>query len=264
MKRLHVLLMTLALMVPFMAQAQKSKAKADTVKVLFIGNSFTYYNDMPSMVDSIARTQKRPMKIVSITKGGERLRGHLKNEKLLKLLKRGGWDFVVVQEQSSDPAMHSSLVARDVYPAAHKIDSFIHVGSPQAKTIFYMTWGHKYGLRKPSPDYWLANTYEGMQQRLVSSYLEMAYDNNALCAPVGLAWREVRHGRPYMALYRPDCYHPSVAGSYLAANVIYTTMFPKRYQTAYLAGLDPTDAEYLQQMAQNAVFDNEDILPKRK
>lgn len=75
-----------------------------------------------------------------------------------------------------------------------------------------MTWGHKYGNRKPVAEYPLSNGYEGMQERLKTSYLEMAYDNGAWCAPVGMAWRAVRSERPDCILYRPDCYHPAGSG----------------------------------------------------
>ena len=84
----------------------------------------------------------------------------------------------------------------------------------------------------------------------------MAYDNGAWCAPVGMAWRTVRRERPDCILYRPDCYHPEVPGSYLAANVIFTTIFQRPYQTAFTADLPAAEAEYLQQTAQRSVLDN--------
>lgn len=228
----------------------------DSLRVLWVGNSFTFYNDLPSMVREIASTQKVKLSCTRFLKGGERFSGHLKNQNLLEALSRGGWDYVILQEQSSDPAMQTREVVRTVYPAARKLDSLVHAGSPDARVIFYMTWGHKYGNRKPVAEYPLSNEYEGMQERLKTSYLEMAYDNDAWCAPVGMAWRQVRHERPDCILYKPDCYHPGVAGSYLSANVIFTTIFQKPYQTSFTAGLAAEQAEYLQQTAQRTVLDN--------
>lgn len=57
-------------------------------------------------------------------------------------------------------------------------------------------------------------------------------------------------------LYRPDCYHPAVPGSYLAANVIFTTILQRPYQTAFTAELPAEQAEYLQRTAQRTVLDN--------
>ena len=218
MKRFMWLLMALAVILPIYA-AKKTDAPADSVRILFIGNSFTYHNKMPQMVDSIATSQKRAVSITTVVKGCQRLSGHLQNERLHQLLKKGGWDFVVIQEQSTDPALPTAQVVEKVYPSAHALDSLIMAGSPDAKVIFFMTWGHKYGYREPMPEYPPMNSYEGMQHRLITSYLEMAYDNDALCAPVGMAWKRVREERPDVVLYNNDCYHPSRIGSYLAANV---------------------------------------------
>lgn len=87
MKRL---LLTILLLLPLGVAAQNAKQapapKQDSLRLLFIGNSYTYYNDLPQMVYEIAKTQKKKLAVRSITKGGERLRGHLKNEKVRKAL----------------------------------------------------------------------------------------------------------------------------------------------------------------------------------
>ena len=247
-----VLKFLLLLFVPFFTQARDT----DSLRVLWVGNSYTYYNDMPSTVRQIAATQKVKLSCTRFLKGGERLSGHLKNQQLLDAIAAGGWDYVILQEQSSAPAMPTRQVAREVYPAARTLDSLVHVASPDARVIFYMTWGHKNGNRFPIPEYPPINRYETMQERLITSYLEMAYDNGAWCAPVGMAWRAVRSERPDCILYRPDCYHPAVPGSYLAANVIFTTILQRPYQTAFTAELPAEQAEYLQRTAQRTVLDN--------
>lgn len=261
MRRIILLLLLLA---PLSVAAQQSKAtlkpQQDSLRLLFIGNSYTYYNDLPQMVYEIAKTQKRKLSVKSITKGGERLRGHLKSEKVRRALIEEHWDFVVLQEQSSDPARQSETVIANIYPAAHELDSLIHLGSPDAKTVFYMTWGHKYGSTHKIDNYPLAYTYEGMQERIKTTYLEMTYRNNAICAPVGMAWQRVREERADYQLYTQDLSHPSPLGSYLAANVIYTTLFPAQYQSDYTAGLDATQAEYIQQTAQKTVLENKVVI----
>lgn len=212
------------------------------------------------MVYQIAKSQKKKLSVHSVTKGGERMRGHLKNEKLRTMLTQERWDFVVVQEQSSDPAHQTEFVVENVYPAAKSLDSLIHVGSPDARTIFYMTWGHKYGSTHKIENYPLVYTYQGMQERIKTSYLEMTYQCGASCAPVGMAWQMVRAERPDYQLYNQDLSHPSPLGSYLAANVIYMTIFSKPYQSDYTAGLESEQAEYIQQVAQKCVLENKPIL----
>lgn len=255
MKRLFFLIL---LLLPCAVVAQE--AKQDSLKLLFVGNSYTYYNDLPKMVYEIAKTQKQKLSVTSVTKGGERLKGHLKNEKLRQMLTSQKWDFVVLQEQSSSPAKQTETVIADIYPAAKSLDSLIHVGSPDAKTIFYMTWGHKNGTTHKIENYPLSYTYQGMQERIKTTYLEMTYQNNAVCAPVGMAWQVVRSERPDYQLYTQDCSHPSKLGTYLAANVIYTTIFGQPYQTKYTAGFDSEMAEYIQRTAQESVLENKEIL----
>lgn len=263
----------LLLSVTFGATAAAKEQPEDSVKILFIGNSFTYYNDMPNMVKSLATSMKLKYSCSRIVKGGQTLRGHLENPELIKTLANGGWDYVIIQEQSSSPAGRTADVIRDIYPAAHTLDSLIMAGSPDAKVIFFMTWGHKTGcvfnirantVRNLAMDYPMSDNYESMQERLKTSYLEMAYDNNAWCAPVGMAWKTVREQMPNLRLYRPDRYHPSVAGSYLAANVIFTTIYQFPYQSKYDAGLPEETAEYLQQTAQSTVFDNLTLINIKK
>ena len=100
-----------------------------------------------------------------------------------------------------------------------------------------------------------------MQERLITSYLEMAYDNDAWCAPVGMvvAPRACRTSRTACSIAQ-DCFHPALPGSYLAANVIFTTIYGKPYQTDCTMGLPPEQAEYLQRIAQQTVLENRTLL----
>ena len=76
-----------------------------------------------------------------------------------------------------------------------------------------------------------------MQQRLATSYLEMAYRSGGWCAPVGLAWMRVRSEKPEYELYMPDGSHPSEAGTLLAANVIFSVIYGKPYASEIRAGV---------------------------
>jgi hypothetical protein len=235
-------------------------SKVDTIRVAFIGNSYTYFNEMPKLVQELANgvagSNKRYVDYKQFTPPGCALKLHVKNDELIKSLKHDKWDYVVVQEQSEAPSVHTADVAKETYPYAAQICKYAREGNPDVKIIFYMTWGHKDGTSTPVEGYPLPDSYAGMQLRLMTSYLEMAYDNNAWCAPVGMAWQKVRTERPNLQLYMADRSHPSLAGSYLAANVIYTTIIQSGYQSQFNSTLDPELAEYLQQMAQRTVLDN--------
>lgn len=236
----------------------------DSVRVLFIGNSYTYYHDLPSIVKgiaaNIAQDFRMKLSVRKYTPGGWTFQKHLQMKDEIAAIKEGNWDYVVLQEQSSNPAKPTDSVLRNTYPYAQQLTELVRRHNPKAKVIFYMTWGHKDGCQEPVKNYPLISTYEGMQDRLITSYLEMAYRNNAWCAPVGMAWKRVRAEHPYMTLYWPDGSHPSTLGSYLAANVIFATIYQKSYQSTYKLDLAAETAEYIQQVAQQTVLRNKTLL----
>ena len=231
----------LLIFVPLLCAAQ-----GDTLRVLWVGNSYTYFHELPKMVEQLAAEQGQPLAVTPVVKGGERFKGHLANPRLQELLAQGGWDFVVLQEQSTLPAGPAQKVAEEVYPYARTLDSLAHVASPRVRVVYYMTWGHRDGsIYDMWGDYPLYKTYAGMQMRLTTSYMEMAYATGALCAPVGVAWQKVRNERPDIDLYEPDHFHPSLAGSWLAANSITATILGRTFEPVTLPALDAADARYL-------------------
>ena len=93
-------LLGLALGLPLLAQTDSA---AKPLRVLFIGNSYTYYNNLPKLLESIAESEKAGPRIqteVSLS-GGKSLQWHWENKKALEAVRRGGWDFVVLQEHST-------------------------------------------------------------------------------------------------------------------------------------------------------------------
>jgi hypothetical protein len=123
--------------------------------------------------------------------------------------------------------------------------------------MFFMTWGYKNGDPSNCAVYPVICTYEGMQQRLRESYLQMAADNQAIVAPVGAAWKTVRDSFPNINLYSPDNSHPEIAGSYLETCVFYASIFHRNpYGCTYLAGVPAGDAAKLQWIAGRITLDS--------
>lgn len=224
----------------------------DSVRILWIGNSYTYYNDVPGMVEKTGKINGIPISTTRILKGGEKLSGHLKNPELHKQLEKGGWDYVVIQEFSSGPAYSTKYVAENILPYAAQIDSLAKKYSPETETVYYMTWGHKNGNIRQT-DYPLDDDYDSMQDRIYTTYTDMAYENNGTIAPVGVAWRNIRHNYPEIELYVKDNYHPSLAGSYLAASTIFGTMAEGDFVPIVVDGLNEDTMKILHKEAINAV-----------
>ena len=261
MKIVKIFLSLLALM-GFSAidmMAKKTVMPGDTINVLWIGNSYTFFNDLPSLFQEIASHENITVNNTRLLKGGEKLEGHFNNPEVRDTISKGGWDYVILQEYSSTPANSTKYVAENIYPYAAALDSLIHLSSPDAETVLYMTWGHRDGNIRQTP-YPFDDNYESMQNRITTTYLDLAYELGAMCAPVGLAWQKIRNYYPDIDLYNPDTSHPSLAGSWLAANTIFETLYQKPFISTGPEGVPTDEASILQKVAQQTVMDNASIL----
>ena len=178
------------------------------MRILMIGNSFTYYNDMPRILSAMLGEE-----VVSFTRGGAYLSAHLDAEDEMyqpthKALAEEKWDYVILQEQSNAP-----MTKREAFQESAKgLCDLIHQNG--AKPLFYATWAYKDGTEKLAS---MGVGYDEMLQGLYDSYHAAAESNHALIADVGLAFRDVRD---IVELYCEDAFHPSPAGSVLAAATI--------------------------------------------
>ena len=230
---------------------------AVTKKVLFIGNSYTYTNNMPSIVDSIARALGDTIIYDVSAPGGHTLQQHCTNATTIAKIFSQQWDIVVIHEQSQMPSFPPAQVATDVYPYAHILDSMVHANDSCTQTMFMMTWGHANGDPMNCPGYPVICTFDGMQMRLRESYLQMAIDNHADVIPVGSAFKIMVDSAYTPWLFMGDSSHPVVPGSYLEACVIYSSIYHKNTQNCtYTDGLTTTDAHLLQRIATKVVFDS--------
>ena len=201
--------------------AQKQK------QVLFLGNSYTASNNLPNLIANIAESKGDSLIYDSNTPGGYTLNGHSSNTTSLQKINYREWDYVVLQEQSQLPSLSPESVALEVYPYAEILNTQIKNNNSCTRTLFFMTWGRKNGDTQYCNHYPPVCTYEGMQQRLRESYLEMGEMLNAEVAPVGTAWQYTRINNPKIELYRTDESHPNIYGSYLAACIFYSAIFHK-------------------------------------
>ncbi|MGC6470218.1 MAG: PKD domain-containing protein [Flavobacteriales bacterium] len=231
--------------------------------VLFLGNSYTAYNNLPNLVSQIANSLDDTLNPYSNTPGGWTLEQHAQaGSSSRQKITEQQWDFVVIQAQSNEPSFPPFQVQEQTYPYAETLVNAIEDNYLCSEPVFYMTWGRENGDNINGPQYPIISTYAGMQQRLRESYLEMGINNNATVSPVGMAWYQMREQYPNVNLYSGDESHPSLAGSYLAACVHYCTIFAKSCQSSdtYIPnGLDVTVASNIQTIASNTVLDSTQV-----
>ncbi len=223
-------------------------------RVLFIGNSYTQVNNLPQMVTDIALSMGENMEYSSNTPGGCTFEMHCHNQSMT-LICNGGWDFVVMQEQSQLPAFPMDSVELYVFPFAQQLVDSVYAHNPCAEPMFYMTWGRKNGDTEFG--YPPMDTYEGMDSLLYARYMQMGEDNDASVCPVGRVWHHLRDHNAEIELYMSDGSHPSLAGSYAAACVFYTMIFGRDPDSiSHNAGLDETAARAIRSAVHEVVYDS--------
>ena len=218
-----------------------------TCRVLFIGNSYTYVNDLPGMLTKLASTSGRVVETGILAKGGASLADDVASQETQTALNSARWSVVVLQEQSERP---SSLRLRQtqMYPAVHQLVHMIR--DAKAQPMFYLTPAHRDGW----PENGLFD-YASMQSAIDEGYLTIARELHAAVAPVGDAWSATLSQAPHSGLWQADGSHPTREGTYLAACVFYAAIFrqsPKGLR--YHAGLPQHDATELQGIASKVVL----------
>ena len=231
---------------------------AQEQKILFIGNSYTYVNDLPQTLKDLTSSTGRLIVTDQSTPGGYRLLNHATNTTTIDKIFSQQWDYVVLQAQSQEPSWPPSQLETEVFPYAKQLSDSIKKNRACSEILFYSTWGRQNGDDMNCDEWPPVCTFEGMNDRLTVGYYTMAEQNDASVAPVGLAWKVAREDGLFNSInyYSSDGSHPSVYGTYLTACVFYNSIFKKPIENAnYYSSLTEDEALYLQSVA-NSVFDD--------
>ena len=176
-----------------------------TQKILFVGNSFTFYFNMPLVVESMAKEKGIEIDIYQSTAGGASLKDHWdgnKNLSTVEKIKQGQFDTIILQDYSTNPLANT-------LESLKYFNKFISLAkSHNAKVIIYGTW--TYEAMKPKK-------YKGLDP--VELALMPLINNEVVLAPVGTAFRLFQSEFPESKIFTSDSKHPSPIGSYLAACV---------------------------------------------
>lgn len=233
--------------------------KAAVAEVLFIGNSYTFVNNLPLMVEAMLQVKTAGARVSMLAKGGYSLDMHWADEGAgapRHVIESEAWDAVVLQDQSGRPAADPAATVADV----ERFDKLIR--ARRARTILFMTWGHG------------GEDFREMSKLLALAYSRAAVKTGAEIAPVGLAWFRAMQKDRNLELHVPDQSHPNIKGSYLAACVFYATLtgrpalgLPATLRTKdgqEICRLDGRDARWLQQVADDTMTSFQGIEAAKK
>ncbi len=232
-----------------------SPASPDTLRVLFLGNSYTAVNNLPEIISILSQSGGNVLDYDYNTPGGYAFENHSYDTSSLAKISRGNWDVVVLQDQSQLPTIDYYRYSM-CYPAAERLRDSIRLYNPCARIMTYMTWGRRYGGQQCINNYCspVFADFNHMQDSLQSAYEEESELIGASCAPVGVAWKAVLRDTT-IVLHASDNSHPALAGSYLTACVFYSMIW--RSSCVGLApypGIDSATCSLFQYTADSVVF----------
>ena len=204
------------------------------MNVLFVGNSYTYYNDMPNIFEKLALENGKDVAVDVVTKGGRKLYENLVPEdeyhkKIVSLCVEKHYDVLILQEQS-----YFALV--DYEKFVEGLSGLMQLVGAD-RTVFYATWGRKEGC--PLLDE-LNLTRTEMTEKLEAAYKKVADALGAELSLVGRAFLFLSQIAPEIDLYVADLSHPSLFGSNLAAMVHYQTVFGEAPKKCESLAIDPS------------------------
>jgi len=201
------------------------------MKILFIGNSFTARNNVPELIAQLAAARGQQLQHQLIQAGGASLRMHWNKGEAQRAIKQTGYDYVVLQEQSTLPVKNPQRFHENVRLFNETIKA------SGAKTALYLTWA-----RKNAPE---------TQAALTDAYTTIGEELGSTVVPAGVAWQNFLRKHSSPALHDKDQSHPTLAGSYLAACVFLAVLFNENPTgiASDLKGLTQAEAELLQKTA---------------
>lgn len=192
-----------------------------TMNILFIGNSYTYYNDLDVIFEKLCRENGKKVHTDRITQGGRKLiqftdKNDTVTQDLISTLQSRTYDVCFFQEQSLLPIL-------DFDAFLDGLTYTVQLLKPQTpQLILYATWARKAGCPVLEEHDW---TPDSMTQDLAAAYGKAGSTLDAKVSYVGLAFQKATQLDPAIDLYDPDLSHPSYKGSCLAALVHYHTLF---------------------------------------
>lgn len=224
------------------ASATGPRLAGSGAPVLFIGNSYTYVNDVPGIVAALANAAGSPLAVETVAEPDYALIDHWNGESAARSeIARGGWRFVVLQQGPS-----SVEVNRDTLRLAAKLFE-AEVRKIGGTTALFSAW--------PTLD------RRADFPRAIESYRLAANDVSGVFLPVAGAWLAAWEEDPTIALYGSDGLHATPAGSYLAALVIFAALTGRSpvgapaqltLESGQRISIDPGLAETLQHAAASA------------
>ena len=222
------------------------------MRILFIGNSYTHYNNMPKILQYMANQQGLKVDIHMSAESNHTFKMHSKREALFKKIQEYKWDYVVLQGFSRELAFGNDYIDTAVIPYFNIIVDSIYKNHACTKVWLYQTWGYLNGYNE-SKHQW---TFQEMSDAIHRGYLYLSKKYNLPLVPVGKVWETVKENFPSYPLYEPDGQHPAKLGSYLVASCFNFSLLRQTPPIDFDNNLNKLQTEQIQKTAFNVISSN--------
>ncbi|RXM38423.1 hypothetical protein BOQ62_17855 [Chryseobacterium sp. CH21] len=219
-------------------------------EVLFIGNSVTYFNDMPEIFKNISASKGKNVSITTHTPGGTGFVNHVDDPVLYQKIRSKNYKYVIMQPGTAESAGHSYPVSITA-ERGRKIKDSIRKYSPCSKIFLYEI---PYGV--PSANEY--NTYFTFQQKIKDSITKMSNLMQVEMVPAGESAKQYYNTSQDLALHGSyNDIHPGPKGSYLVAASMYSAIFQDHvFPSTFYNGIPQNTAENFQNIADLVFFNN--------
>ena len=179
-------------------------------KILFIGNSFTFYWNLPSLVESMAKDKGISLDIYQSTAGSATLKDHWDGKRGLSsknIIVNNDFSTIILQDHSTSPLLKTDE-SKEYFNRFIKL-----INNKKSEVIIYGTWTYP---AKPL----IGKSFKGIDP-IQYALNPIADENKLRMAPVGTAFRLFQERHPEISVFTSDNKHPSAVGTYLAACVFF-------------------------------------------
>ncbi len=221
--------------------------------VLFIGNSMTFYNEMPVLFRNIAEAKGKELIVESFTEGGVGLAQHVAEAEVFRIIASRQWDKVVLQPGTSESA-GLSLRTDSVASLVRQLIDSIKIGNTDAKVVIYEISNGIASNDNGGGNY---DYYFYTQGIIKDSVTNIARLSGVPFAPVGECFREHYYTAHHDLMLHSSFndVHPNLKGSYLGACAIYETLYEEYVIPCdFYSSLTEEDALYLQTITDSVVL----------
>lgn len=239
------LLLGITILISVTSQAQ--------TKILFLGNSFTYTYNIPTLFEGLANSAGISVYVDVNAQAGmavadEQIVGHVNDAVSQSKIASQNWDYIVVQDNMGDYVNSVGVISSNCGNANVTLYNQIKANNPCTRIIYFAGWGPVGGVYNGDNTTACIDRIHGNMIFLNNNI------GNEIVTPIGKSWNASFTQLPSVNLFYSDNVHPSLEGSYLAAATIFTTIFKQDpTNLSYTGGVNTTTATTMRSIAYSTV-----------